>query len=66
MVNNPRHLTNQHLNDRFESPFALLAEAIAIGRDAARHGVVFDSEPGVLNQAYQVLCQIAKSNYKKP
>ncbi len=65
MVHAPRHLTNQYLNDRFESPFALLAVAIGIGREAARHGVVFDTEPGILNQAHQILCQISKTTPKK-
>lgn len=66
MVHAQRHLTNQHLNDRFESPFALLSQAINLGRDAARHGISFDADPGILNQAHQILYQIAKTGAKKP
>lgn len=60
-----RPLTNQHLNDRFESPFALLSQAIKIGRESAKHPGSLDQEPGILNQGHQILYHIARSAVKK-
>jgi hypothetical protein len=37
MLHTPRHLTNQYLNDCFDSPFALLSQPIKLGRESAKY-----------------------------
>lgn len=51
-------LTNQHLNDRFKSPFALLIMAIKRAKQAVRSGHGLSSHGKILNPAYQILDQI--------
>lgn len=52
-------LTNQYLNAKFSSPFALLAVAIRMARETVLQHHDLPTHGEILNPAYQILQRIA-------